>query len=88
MVELFAQGRRLGSWAEAEAHFIQPLRQGAVEFRDEAGALLACAVPPSPPAHQVAQVLAAIAALPEEPGDASVTGDHDRGLYGPRVEAP
>lgn len=76
MVELFAQGRRLGSWAEAEAHFIQALRQGAVEFRDEAGGLLACAVP-------------AIAALPEEPGDASVTGrDHDRGLYGPRVEAP
>ena len=41
MVVLFSAGRRLGTWAEAEALFADAAKAGPIEFRNEAGAVLA-----------------------------------------------
>ena len=41
MVVLYAGGRRLGTWTEAERLFADAAKIGAVEFRDETGAVIA-----------------------------------------------
>jgi len=49
MVVLYAGGKRLGTWAEAEGLFVDAAKLGPVEFRDEAGTILAeTASPPVP----------------------------------------
>ena len=37
MVVLYASGKRLGSWAEAERLFVDAAKLGPVEFRDQDG---------------------------------------------------
>lgn len=56
MVVLYAGGRRIGTWAEAEQLFAEAAQSGPVElpgpveFRDESGAVLArTAAPPTEP---------------------------------------
>lgn len=41
MVVLYSNGKKLGTWAEAERLFTEALKSGTVEFRDEAGSVLA-----------------------------------------------
>ena len=41
MVVLYSNGKKLGTWAEAERLFTEALKSGTVEFRDEAGSILA-----------------------------------------------
>lgn len=40
MIELYANGKRLGTWAESEELFAEAIKHGPVEFRDETGAVL------------------------------------------------
>lgn len=48
MVVLFSAGRRLGTWAEAEALFAEAIKAGPIEFRNETGAVLARTLPAEP----------------------------------------
>ena len=41
MVVLDSAGRRLGTWAEAKALFAAAVKAGPIEFRNEAGMVLA-----------------------------------------------
>ena len=45
MVVLFAGGKRIGTWAEAERLFAEAAKAGPVEFRDESGTVLARTAP-------------------------------------------
>ena len=45
MVVLYSAGRRLGTWAETESLFADAAKIGTIEFRDEAGTVLACTAP-------------------------------------------
>jgi|GEM_PF-1827750 len=48
MVVLYSAGRRIGTWAEAEKLFADAAKAGPIEFRDEAGAVLARTAPAEP----------------------------------------
>ncbi len=41
MVVLYAGGKRLGTWAEAERLFVDAAKLGPIVFRDEEGTILA-----------------------------------------------
>jgi hypothetical protein len=41
MVVLYSNGKKLGTWAEAERLFAEALKNGPVEFRDESGSIIA-----------------------------------------------
>jgi len=45
MVSLYIEGRKLGTWAEAEKLFAEKTVTSAIEFRDDAGTLLGRYVP-------------------------------------------
>ena len=49
MVVLYSNGRRLGTWAEAEKLFADAAKAGPVEFRDESGSVLARTAPAPEP---------------------------------------
>ena len=49
MVMLYVGGKPIGTWAEAERLFAEAARSQAVEFRDEAGRVIATTVPPAGP---------------------------------------
>ena len=53
MVVLYAGGRRIGTWAEAERLFAEAAKAGPVEFRDESGAVLGQFVPTPPPVEPI-----------------------------------
>ena len=49
MVSIFVDGKKVGSWAEAEAAFAAAARTQSVEFRDESGSVIATSIPAAEP---------------------------------------
>ena len=49
MVTLYVGGQKVGTWAEAEKLFAEAAKTQAIEFRDEAGRVIATSVPGAEP---------------------------------------
>lgn len=87
MVVLYSRGVRLGLWADTEKEFVQAVQEIPIEFRDEAGNILARTIPTikrTATAQQAYLELSKIVDLPleVESNDGFTNRDHDQILYG------